>query len=334
MRSYWPADELLAHTFPPPRWAVEGLLAEGLNIVIGAPKIGKSWLALALGLAVGTGGRALGSIPVEQGDALYLALEDPARRLQTRLAHLLGPGRTAGQLSLATHWEPLSLDGHEPLHRWCDDHPDARLIIVDTLQKIRGPVSSQNGSAYAADYEAIGKLKTVADKHGVCVVVLHHDRKAESDDFVDRVSGTNGLAGAADAILVLSRTRNTSEAVLEITGRDVEEAKLGLAFSATAGTWTLLDRPSDELGLTIERRNLLAAVRSAPGVTPKDLAVTLGVTHDNAKQLVRRMVAAGQIDTDGAGRYFVPAVPLSPQSPLSPLGDMGDMSDTPMGVTA
>lgn len=333
MRSYWPADELLAHRFPPPRWAVEGLLAEGLNIVIGAPKIGKSWLALALGLAVGTGGRALGCIPVEQGDALYLALEDTPRRLQSRLGHLLGPGTSAGQLVVATQWESLALDGDEPLHRWCEAHPEARLIVVDTLQKIRGSVSSQNGNAYAADYEAVGKLKAVADKHGVCVVVLHHDRKADSEDFVDRVSGTNGLAGAADAILVLSRSRNTSEATLEITGRDVEEAKLQLAFSPTAGTWTLLDRPADEIGLTAERRAVLAAVKATPGVTPKDLAVTLGIGHDNAKQIVRRMADAQQLDTDGAGRYFAPAVPLSPVSPPSLLSYSGDMSDTPLAVT-
>jgi len=345
VKTYWAADELLAHPFPPPRWAVEGLLAEGLNIVIGAPKVGKSWLALALGLGVGTGTLALGSIATEPGDVLYLALEDTPRRLQNRLGALLGGRLSAGRLDVATSWETLALDGDEPLHRWCIDHPDARLIIVDTLQKIRGTVNGSNGNAYADDYAAIGKLKAVADRHGVCVVVLHHDRKAESDDFVDRVSGTNGLAGAADAILVLSRSRNTSEATLDVTGRDVEETRLQLQFSSSACTWTLLNRPPDEIGLTVERRAVLAAVKTSPGITPKDLAVALEISHDNAKQIVRRMVGVQQLDTDGQGRYFAPATPLSLVSPESPdlfqsdskrvfrdsPGDSGDSSDRGTG---
>src|SRR5262249_49767320 len=148
-------------------------------------------------------------------------------------------------LEIATAWPTLEAGGDIRLGEWCAARPDRRLVIVDTLQKVRG-VTSDRVNPYGGDYDTVGRLKTVADEHGVCILVLHNDRKADADDSVDRVSGPHGIAGAADAVLVISRARNTSEATLDITGRDVEEARHALAFDALAASWRLLDIPADE----------------------------------------------------------------------------------------
>ena len=161
--------------------------------------------------------------PVVAGESLYLALEDPARRLKSRLLTVLEGSKAPDDFYLATAWRSLPEGGGDDLDEFLVGHPDCRLVVVDVFAKVRGRVGESN--VYEADYAAMSRLKVIADKHRVCVVVVHHTRKSASDDFVNTVSGTHGLAGASDAILVLARTRESSEAILHITGRDVEETR-------------------------------------------------------------------------------------------------------------
>lgn len=307
-RAEWSAVDLLAAQFPEPRWAVPGLVAEGLTLLVGSPKLGKSWLALGLAVAVASGGRALGKLPVEPGGAVYLALEDPPRRLQRRLTSVLQGNGTPERLFFATEWPTIPLGGAEQLDERLSAHPEIRLVIVDVFAKIRGLIGDR-GNLYQADYATVAVLKEVADKHSVAMLVLHHDRKAGSDDFVDTVSGTSGIAGAADAIILMSRARNSAEAKLAITGRDVEEAEYALRFNAGAGTWCLLDGPPSDYEVSAQRRQILEAIRAQEGLGPKAIADKTGLTHDVTRHLVRAMTEDGQLDTDGAGRYFTPPLP-------------------------
>lgn len=326
-RSAWTADELLEVEFPEPRWAVPGLLAEGLNLLVGAPKLGKSWLALNIGVAVASGGVALGKVPVVEGDVLYLALEDTGRRLQSRLRSVLAGAGAPKRLFLATECAVLPDGGADRITHWLDDHTDARLVIVDVFTKVRG-TAVKDASRYDADYVAMAQIKSIADRYGVAFCVVHHTRKAASEDFLDTVSGTNGLAGAADAILVLTRSRGSSDATVKITGRDVEEADHPLAFDSKIGTWTLLDGPASDYEVSDERRRIIAAVRETPGLSPKAIADASGVKHDVVKHLVRTMVDAGQLETDGAGHYSEP--PHSPFTPFTPSLD-GEHSEQSEG---
>ncbi len=215
------------------------ILAEGLNFMAGAPKLGKSWWALGITIAVASGGCALGQIPVERGGVLYLALEDSPRRLKSRLEKMLAGDPAPAGLHFYTEWDRLSEGGAEAIQTWVEEHPAGRLIIVDVLARVRPRVGDRS-DRYLADYEAAQPLKTVADKHGLAVVALHHTRKAGAEDFVETVSGTHGLAAAADTILVCKRARGQADATLHITGRDVEEQDLALRFDGGNGTWTLL----------------------------------------------------------------------------------------------
>jgi hypothetical protein len=308
--------------FAPPRWAVPGLLPEGLSLLVGAPKVGKSWLAYGLAAAVASGGVAMGKVDVTAGPVLYCALEDTPRRLQQRLTKLIKPGESVpANLDL---WTELEDTTH--IDRWCSANSDARLVIIDVLARVRGTSDSRT-SLYEQDYAVVCGLKAIADRHGLAVLVLHHDRKAGSDDFINTVSGTHGLAGAADGILVLQRTRTAADAVLKVTGRDVEEAEHALRFDADLGAWALLEGPAGEYGLSDQRRRVLDLVRSEVAIAPKRAADQLGIEQANARQLLKRMAEAGQLDTDGQGSYFMPSVPLSHQSQLSRQDENRDTSD-------
>jgi hypothetical protein len=324
LRTSWTAADLMAMDFPPPKWAVPGLIAEGVSLLAGPPKVGKSWLSLGLGLAVASGGRAFDAIPVPGGPVLYLALEDTPRRLQTRIGKVLGGQPAPAGLTLAINCPPLPQGGDEAIAAWLDRNRDARMVIIDVFAKLRG-ASAPGMSAYDADYAAVGRIKKVADAYSIAVVLVHHVRKAGSDDFLAEVSGTNGLAGAADATLVLKRPRGQADGVLHVTGRDVDESEYALAFQAEAGAWTMLDGPPAEHALPDTRAGILRWLRTNGTAGPKAIAEGTGLSHDAVKKTCQRMLADAQLACDPAGRYrapdgsagTVPPVPTVPQPALS-----------------
>lgn len=308
-RTDWSAADLMAAQFPEPRWAIPDIVPEGLTLLAGAPKLGKSWLALNLAAAVGAGGRALGRVEVDAGDALYLALEDPPRRLQQRLRMVLEGGPVPPLLSFSTQWALMHDGGADALDGWLSERPGCRLVVVDVLAKVRGATSDKE-ARYDADYRCLSTMKEIADRHSVALVVVHHTRKQASEDYLDLVSGTAGLTGAADTIAVLSRSRGSADATLAITGRDVEETKH--ALNLNGGRWTILDGPAGDYEISEQRRLILDACRAEEGIGPKAIAEKTGISHDVVKQLVRKMIDSGQLDTDGAGHYFAPCSPFTP----------------------
>ncbi|HEY0641296.1 MAG TPA: AAA family ATPase [Pseudonocardiaceae bacterium] len=302
----WTADALMAARFPEPKWAVPGVLAEGVSILAGPPKVGKSWVSLGLALAIAGGRDAFDRIPVDPGPVLYLALEDTPRRLQRRMGMLLAGQPAPADLTLLTAFPALNQGGDTAIAGWLARNPSARLVVIDVFAKIRGTAAA-GLSAYDADYAAVGRIKKVADHYGVAVVLVHHVRKASSDDFLQEVSGTNGIAGAADATLVLRRARNEADGILSITGRDVEEAEHALTFDSDTGTWRMLDGPTIDHTISGTRATILRYLRDHPGAMPRELAAPTGLTHDNARRTCARMADAGQLTTDGTGRYYAPA---------------------------
>lgn len=234
------AADLIGRTFSPPRFAVDGLLPEGLTILGGRPKQGKSWFSLLLGWAVaGTyevDGR--GGMP---GPVLYLALEDTERRLQNRLA-TLGGGlgwKAPERFTLNTAW-PRSPDGLYYLAEWLDAHKadDFKLVIVDTLAKWRAPQRGA-GNSYAEDYEAIGPLKQLLDHYRASGLVVHHTRKLRAEDPFDELSGTLGISGAADTLWVLDRERGSDAANLYVTGRDVADSTVPMTWHKDHCRWAV-----------------------------------------------------------------------------------------------
>ena len=305
LRTHWTADELMAMDFVPPVWAVPGIICEGVTLLCGPPKVGKSWASLGLGLAVAAGGQALDAIPVEGGPVLYLALEDTPRRLQSRMGKVLGGQPAPSALTLATACPVIGQGGDEAIAGWLDRNRDARMVVIDVFAKIRG-TAPLGASAYEADYAAVGAIKRLADNYGVPFVLVHHVRKAGSEDFLAEVSGTNGIAGAADATLVLKRARGQADGVLYVTGRDVDENEYALSFNPGCGVWTLLDGPAAEHQTTDTRATILRYLRANPGNGPRAIAQATGLGEPNVKATCRRMLSDGDLTADGKARYSLP----------------------------
>lgn len=310
-RSSWSATELMKAKFKEPRWAVPRVVPEGVTLFAGPPKIGKSWLALGLGVAVASGGKALGKLDVDAGDVLYLALEDTPRRLQNRLGKVLGNSPPPARLTFWTECPRFSDGGARKIQDWLVEHPAARLMIIDVLARVKGS-RSPGCPQYEVDYRAMQPAKQLADRHQVAVILVHHVRKAASDDFLNEVSGTHGIAGAADNIMVLKRTRGTADGTLHITGRDVEETEYALKFAPELGTWHLLDGPAVDHLVPENRAAILAHVRAHPGDRPKEIAAATGQGYELVKKTARRMADDGQLANDGNGRYTLPGIAVPP----------------------
>jgi len=303
------ADILMAKTFPEPRWAVEGIFAEGLSIFAGPPKVGKSWLVLNVAAAVALGGMAIGKIPVEEGDVLYLALEDTERRLQERMAIILQGTASPERLHLATTWPTLADGAAIHLRQWLEDHRGARLVIVDTFAKLRGAIPG-NQNLYAGDYAAAGELKRVADHYGVALAIVHHTRKMVAADPLDMVSGSTGLAGAADTTLVLRKEIGRSDGNLYIRGRDVSEADHALTFDPETCSWTLLGDAA-MYRMSEERAEIIAVLtESSDPMSPKHIAETLGKKDGAVRYLLHKMVKDGEVDGVGGAYQLPPNTPI------------------------
>lgn len=266
-------------------------------------------------------GKAFGRIPVEQGHVLYLALEDPGRRLQKRLRQVMAEGPTPSHLTFIPEWPRLDITGLKMLEAWIAAHPGVRMVILDVFARIRPPADESTG-IYASDYAALVPLKDIADRHGIAVVVIHHTRKQKAEDFLDTLSGTQGIAGAADTVVTMERLRGSADAKLNVTGRDVEEASYPMSFDARLGLWTLLEGPAEDYELSETRRRIKAFVTATPDQRTKDIAAGTGLECEVVKKTCQRMASDGQLVTLGDGIYSV----VSPQSPESPAATGGDTS--------
>ena len=243
--SWFSSAALMAHPLPELYYLVEGFLPQGLVLLASPPKYGKSWLALQLCLAVSRGEPFLG-MPARQATCLYLALEDGKQRLQKRLTRLAGADAGSRALYFETRASTIADGLLVYLESFVARHPDCRLVVIDTLQKVRGE-SASSSSAYAADYADIGALKAFADRMGLCLVLVHHLRKMSDDaDPFNRIAGSNGIFGAADAALVLTRAkREDAQTTLDLTGRDVEDKRLVLRFDKARCLWRSLGTPAE-----------------------------------------------------------------------------------------
>lgn len=226
--------ELYDTVYPPKIPIVDGLIYAGTYLFVGAPKVGKSFFMAQLGYHVSMG-LDLWDYPVRKGTVLYLALEDDYARLQKRLSRMFGM-ESSENFYFATQSKTLNEGLEEQLNQFVKEHTDARLIIIDTLQKVR-EVGGDKFS-YASDYEIVTKLKAFSDEHGICLLVVHHTRKMESSDSFDMISGTNGLLGAADGAFIMHKKKRTdNEAVMDIVGRDQPDQELTIEFDRERCVW-------------------------------------------------------------------------------------------------
>lgn len=292
-------DELMRAEFRPVQWAIRDVLPEGVTIFSAAPKMGKSWLVLQWCMAVAGGAPVWGGRePEEAGEALYLSLEDNPRRLQRRVGTLMKAfpkGMSLARLHFSTEW-PKAEAGVEKIAEWLRQHPGCRLVVIDTVAAFRESDPGRR-SAYAFDYEVGAQLKPLAKEFQCAIVLVAHNRKMASSDVMQQVSGTTGLTGSVDNVLMLERLRGSKEAALHVDGRDIEEPSR-LALSHDGGPWRFLGN-ADDVTRTRERTEIRQALIALKGAgTAKEIHEALGGTLSlNAVRLrLSRMARGGELN--------------------------------------
>jgi len=301
-------EELMARVLPPVQWVVPDMIAPGFTCLFGKSKMRKSWLTVALALAVSQGGVVLGSIPVAKRGVLYLGMEDTERRLQDRLRKMLGSDAPPANLHYRTSWPRFGAkhNGDLMVREWLRQHPDVGLAIFDTFAKARN-MQQTGGSAYDQDYDAASMFKDIADDFGIAVLGIHHQSKASRDDWVDTLNASSGLAAASDTLLLLDGKRGESSATLRMTGRDVETQDIHLEWNKQAWIWTA-EGSAEEFDREREREAVWAVLDRLQGTAKvASIADGLATSRNSAYQLVNRLVQRGDLQHLGSGFYARPS---------------------------
>jgi hypothetical protein len=317
-------QDLMQEEFPSVKWIIPSLVPEGTMLFAGKPKMGKSWAALGFCIAVATGGKAFGEYEVEEGAALYLALEDNKRRLQSRAGYLLksdlvGAG-SLSNLDLQIRAGRLDTGLLEELERWLDKHGDrARLIVLDTLASVRGR-STNIRTLYEQDYEVGAALTKLAGDYSVALVPIHHLKKGDADDPLDLISGSTGLTGGMDGAMVLTRTRSAADGILKAVHRDLEnDPEIALQLVDKAEGWWKYAGEGEEYRLGKERREILEVLANADEpLKPREIAEALDKPTPNVSKLLQKMREDGDVDNEGYGRY-VPRAGVSTLTTAQPV---------------
>lgn len=232
------AAALMEQEFEPLRFGIEKILPHGLFILAGSGKIGKSWLALDMCAAVSSGGK-LWDFPAEQGEVLYLALEDNHARLQGRLLKTETENTDVTRLHLATASLGINNGLIEQTHNFLKEYPNTKMIIVDTLERIRD--TEQDKSMYSCDYRDMTALREITGRHKLTLLLIHHTRKMYDPDPLNTLSGSTGLIGSVDGVFVLEKDKRTSnKAKLTIANRDTEGFCFKLEFDPDKCKWLFM----------------------------------------------------------------------------------------------
>jgi len=281
----WTVTDLLTADFPEPKWVVPGLIPTGLSVLAGRPKVGKSWLALQIAVAVASGGYALGE-QVESGPVVYLALEDAPRRLKSRL-ELMNGLMADLPVTFYTDWPSLSdTEGLLALEaRIVADEP--RLVVIDTVTRAFGGAADWNDVAQTT--AALAQLQAVALEQDCAILLIDHLRKGNGflPDVVDDLLGSTGKAATVDTVIGLYRQRGERGATLRMTGRDIEERELAVEWDSATGCWQLLGDAQE-----VARQSVQGAIVEALQALGGASTVTELAAHiDRDKSLVSRELA-------------------------------------------
>jgi len=296
-------------SLPPMRWAVEGLLPEGLAILAGKPKSGKSYLALEIAISVANGEIALNYFPTETGEVLFVAMEDGESRLQNRIRQITASNPDLAiteNLFLTTNWKPLLHGGEEDLQKFIDEHGNLRLIVLDTMGRLRGR-QKDKASQYDLDSQFLAPLQKTAIQNHLCVLMIHHIRKSESDDPFSGISGTFGLTGIVDTMIVLQHSDNNL-ATLHVRGRDLESDSYSASYNSEECQWRILNKQTESQiqagSRSPEQKRILNYIgEHEEPVSPADIAIELKLPTNSVRHIVLKLARSGLIRKVKHGGY-------------------------------
>jgi hypothetical protein len=286
---------------PPVQWIVPGLLCEGLNLLSGNPKLGKSFLSLGTAAALALGGKVLEGIDVEPSRVLYIAVEDGERRIKSRASQLLvDESQWPGNVHLAHRWPVMNAAGVLVLRKWFEQYSDTRLVIIDTWNGVRPPHKA-NGDIVSEDYALMSRLKEIGDEFHAAILIIHHTAQHTKGDSVHQAAGTHGLVAAPDTVINFTRKRSESEAELEVLPRDEQEHKWLLTRDERTGFWSL-EGGVDEVRTSRNRLAIYDLLTANAWLRPKQIAAHLELSLPTVQSLCARMERDGEL-SNSEGRY-------------------------------
>lgn len=300
------AADLLSLDIPATPHVFPGIIPQGLSILAGKPKKGKSWFCLNLACSIAYGLKFLDQTP-EPKQVLYIALEDNHSRMKERLSAVLANNVNPQNrnLHLIFKWPRINEGGKGKLDKYLQDNPDVKLVILDTWAMIRG--TKRNGSTlYDKDYREFVELKSIADKHGIGILVVHHLRKTDSKDTFDMVLGSNGSTGASDNIILLTQEKRGADTVLEISSRALKPQTLAVKFDLQTSWWKILGKPAEEYQISQEQQEILEFFKKEQEDDPLKLANVaefLGKKKPNVYKLMNKLVEKKLLEKTGFGKY-------------------------------
>lgn len=282
------------------KWAVPGIIPEGMTVLAGRPKFGKSWLMLGLAYAIATGGKAWNFIDVEKSGVHYLALEDSERRIQDRIRQMEGYfDEYPENLHIYTRFPRIGNAFADELTRIIERDSTCGLIIIDTLQKVRPLTGGKRGGAnlYQLEYEDYEKIQAWSIREGVPVVCVHHTRKGDPSKSInpfDEVSGSTGIQGVADTLIVVDRGRGANEGTMYVTGREVSEEEYPMIFNKGTMTWSI-SRPVDDV-VDVEPFILNSWFKTHDAITVQEAAQLLDMNQRTARRRLEILVDEGKLE--------------------------------------
>ncbi len=299
------AEELMNIELPEIRWVIDGIIREGLTLFAGKPKVGKSYFLLNAAIDVASGDDAFGCIPTESATVLYLALEDPIARIKDRLVKMgiQNPSKLFTVYPLG-EWPRVHEGGMEQLEEWMQDHPDTRLIIIDTLERFKKPQKAP-GYHYSEDYQCLKPLHEFANKHHIGVIVVHHTKKTATKDPFDEFSGTTGLTAVPDTLAKLDRAQSGKEGrIFAFRSKDAGEEEFLFRFDGCR--YELSEEEAEQYEGSKSRQTIFRYLKLIEEpIKRKDLVTVMekwGVGK-GIDVLLEKMVNEGAIQKIGYGMY-------------------------------
>lgn len=297
------AEELDGQTFKPVEWLIEGMLPTGLAILAGKSKIGKSWLALDIAISVAAGAPAFTKLTTVRTHVLYIALEDGRRRLQSRMRKLLGGQPAPERLTFANEWPRVGDGFFEEIETHLAVNP-CRLVIVDTFGKVRGMADKGQTNVYQQDYGDMGAFHRFAQAHNICLLLIHHTRKQEATDVMDLISGSTGIVGAADTLIVLQRKRTELAGTLAVTGRDIiDDGEFAVSFDKDTGKWTMLGEAKEVKEESTQDAIVQFLTHEDEPHSPKSIAEALELSHTYVRNCLNRLKRKKILQKSGHGLW-------------------------------
>ena len=301
------ANELQKQKLPPINWIVENLLPEGLAILAGRPKVGKSWMALDIAISVAKGFRTMDLFYTKKHDVFFIPYEDNFRRLQGRINKILSNGESENAPSNLYYpkdnfgFPKLNENGIGEIEKIIDNNSNIKLIVVDTFGRGIADKARKDKSMYHADYDLSSAIQKLAISRGICILLLHHTRKEESTNVFDEISGTTGLTAGLDTMIVLKKKDNKH--YLYVTGRDVPESEYNVEFDETNCTWKAGHKIT-EVKMTVEREEIFNLIKTYDReMKTGEIAEALGKSKSNVSKMLSKMVNDGSLVSVKYGVY-------------------------------